>query len=347
MPPSRQRLVLIAKTATTVLIIGVSAYFFVRNVDFGELKESFRSADYVVALSIIPLILLSHYVRAHRWKVMLAYIHPGVGTWNLFVGVMLGYFMNNIIPRSGELVRPYVTADRERAAGATFSSLFGTIVIERFIDTVALLAVIAIVLVFDTALFSGIAGFEDAVRGLLYPMIILGVLFLFVAPSALGHRIADLFTRPFPERFRERVMDIFTKLQTGFRAIRTLRQATIVIADTIVINFLYMVPLYVMFFAVRSGPTLHPTLFHAVEVYAITALAYAVAPTPGAFGVFHITARVATMRLLHFSEADAVAYATIMHFINYTTVMIVGAVFIFLFNLSTKSLLGKNRSTSE
>jgi hypothetical protein len=45
------------------------------------------------------------------------------------------------------------------------------------------------------------------------------------------------------------------------------------------------------------------------------------------------------MNMLHFTEADAVAYATIMHFINYSTVMVVGSFYMLTLKLSFKGLL--------
>ncbi len=341
MPIPKKRLASLAKAAATILIIALTVYYFLHNVDFSELADSFRAANYWIALSVIPVILVSHYVRAHRWKIMLERIHPDVRIWNLFIGVIFGYVMNNLIPRSGEFVRPWVTADRERESGAKFSSLLGTIIVERFIDTVALLLVIAVVLVFDTALFAGFEGLDAAVRNMLYPTIAIGVLFILIAPSTLGLRLARIASKPLPAGLREKVLDIFIKLQRGFGAIRTWRQAAWVLSDTILMYFLYMLPLFIMFFAIDSGAGASPKLFDAVEVFAITALAYAVAPTPGAFGVFHVTARVAVMQLLAFTYADAVAYATIMHFINYSTVMAVGLVFLFLLNISFRDVWRK------
>lgn len=335
-----------AKTTVTILIVGFSLYFSIWKVDFSELGQSFKTANYLIALSIIPIIVLSHLVRAHRWKVMLASIHPEIRISTLFVGVIVGYFMNNIIPRSGELARPYVTAEQSKESGATFSGLLGTIIVERFIDTVALLLVIAAVLLIDTSLFAGLASFETAVKNLVYPTIILGVMFLIIAPSAVGLKIAGFISRPFPERIRTKLLEVFVKLQKGFGALRNARQIVLVVGETALMYALYMAPLFIMFFAVDSGRAASPSILDAVKVFAITALAYAVAPTPGAFGVFHVTARVATMQLLQFSYADAVAYATIMHFINYSTVMVIGAYYLLTQNLSLKAMLRPGASNA-
>ena len=336
------------KTAAMLLVIAAGLYFSVRGVNFAELGQSFQNLDYFVALSIIPVILLSHLVRAHRWKVILSSIAPGIGISPLFTGVIIGYFMNNIIARSGEFVRPYVTAQRD--SRTPYSSLLGSIIVERFIDTVGLLLIVAAVLVFDSTLFKGftdIKGFADlekALRGLMYMAIVLGLAFIVIAPSRLGYRLAAFFSAPLPAKFREKLLDIFTKLQKGFGSIRSTRQALIVFLETGLIYFLYMLPLYIMFFAVPSGVQTAPSLFDALRVLTVTSLAYAVAPTPGAFGVFHFTARVACMNMLNFTEADAVAYATIMHFINYSTVMIIGSFYMLTLDLSFKGLL-RGRST--
>ena len=331
------------KTAVMLLIIAAGLYFSVRGVDFPELGRSFRNVNYLVALSIIPVILLSHLVRAHRWKVILSNIAPGIGMSPLFSGVIIGYFMNNIISRSGEFVRPFVTAQQDDRT--PYSSLLGSIIVERFIDTVGLLLIVAAVLIFDTTLFKGFAdtnsspNIEKNIRDLMYVTIILGIAFIVIAPSRLGYRLAVIFSAPLPAKIREKLLDIFSKLQKGFGAIRNGRQAMIVFLETGLIYFLYMIPLYIMFFAVPSGQQSTPSLFDALRVLTVTSLAYAVAPTPGALGVFHYTARTATMSMLHFTEADAVAYATIMHFINFATVMVVGSVYMMTLKLSFQGLL--------
>ena len=334
---TKQRALSLLKLIATILIVAASIYFTIKNVDFSELGRSFRQANYLVALSIIPVIVLSHFVRAHRWKIMLTGIHPQARISSLFAGVIVGYFMSNIIPRSGEFVRPYVTTQRDD--NTTYSSLLGTIIVERFIDMVGLLVIIAAVLYFDASLFRGFPEFEGAIKNTLFLAIALGLVFIVIAPSRWGLRIAQTISAPLPGKVRAKVLDVFTKLQIGFGALHSTQQTVLVVCETALMYILYMLPLYIMFFAVPSGLAGSPSLFDAVRLLAVTSLAYAVAPTPGAFGVFHVTARVATMSMLQFTEADAVAYATIMHFINYTTVMVIGGYYLVAFNISLKDLV--------
>jgi uncharacterized protein (TIRG00374 family) len=354
---NRQRIVSIIKVTITLLIVGFSIYFSVWKVDFSELGKSFRTANYWYAILIIIPILLSHVARAIRWKVILERIHPEVRLNNLFAGVMVGYFMNNLIPRSGELIRPWFTDQAEKST--SYSSLLGSIIVERFIDTVALLIVIAAIMMVDSHLFDGfeeIGVNADIVRPILYMAILLGIVFILIAPSKVGLWLAETLSLPLQwaarrfgfgalDRLRNGVLDMFRKLQLGFGAIRSLRQIVLVSIYTIVIYVLYLLPLYMMFFAFESGHSPQATMFAALEIWAVTALGYAIAPTPGAFGVFHVTARIALMKFVAFSEADAVAFATLTHFINYLVPIALGIYFLTTRGLSFSSLL-RARSTS-
>ncbi len=348
---NKQRLISILKVTITFLIVAFSIYFSIWKVDFSELGRSFRTANYWYALLIIIPIILSHYVRAVRWKVILERIHPNVRTGNLFAGVMIGYFMNNLIPRSGELVRPWFTAQEEK--DTTYSSLLGSIIVERFIDTVALLIMIAVILLVDQHMFDGfeeVGVNAEVVRPIIYMAIILGIVFILIAPSRAGLWIAEKASSPLDwlarrtgmtrlSKFREGVLDMFRKLQLGFGAVRTPRQVLLVVVHTALLYFLYMVPLWIMFNAFPSGANPEATLFAALEIWAVTAMGYAIAPTPGAFGVFHVTARIALMKFVSFSEADAIAYATLTHFVNYLVPIVIGIYYLATRNLSVGSLV--------
>ena len=336
------RILSIIKIAITLAILVFSVYFSIRNVEFSKLGASFQSANYLIPLALIPIVFSSFVVRALRWKAIIRHMYPEVGLGALTAGVVVGYFMNNIIPRSGELARPYFTAQRE--ASTKFTGLLGTIVVERFLDVIFLLLFIASVLAFDSKLFAGFESHGITTENLmrtLYPMIILGVLILFIAPTRLGYRIAELCTRVLPERFRERVLAALQQLLQGFGAIRTFRQIAMIVGYSLLLYLIYIIPVYVMFFAFPAETGVTATMFDAIKVFTITSIAFAVAPTPGGFGVFHVTAQISVMKILNFSDADALAYATITHFLSYAITMVAGAYYLIAGNVSFKDLMGK------
>lgn len=334
------RAISILKTAATVLIVLFSIYFSVWKVDFSELGRSFERVNYWLAATIIPLTLLSHLVRALRWKVMVRGVYPQLRVGSLFAGVMVGYFMNNIIPRSGEFTRPYVTCQMEK--DVPYSGLLGTIIIERFLDVLALLAFVFALLLLDGSMLNGFEGYGlsvTTVRNLLFPAFALGLVIIFVAPSSLGFKVASLVVRLLPPRFGDRILAMFAELQKGFRSLRTPAQILQTVLYTVVMYVLYLLPMYVMLFAFPDEVGSGSALMDAGKILALTSLAFAVAPTPGAFGVFHVTARVAVMNICGFSYANAVAYAAITHFVNYAAVMVGGAWYLTKLNLSLRDIL--------
>jgi uncharacterized membrane protein YbhN (UPF0104 family) len=54
------------------------------------------------------MIVLSHVVRGHRWTLLLRPASTTVPLSAATSSVLIGYAANNIIPRSGEFIRPWV-----------------------------------------------------------------------------------------------------------------------------------------------------------------------------------------------------------------------------------------------
>ena len=123
---------------------GILLYLALRGVDVGELRSALQSAAYVWTLPLIAVILLSHAIRAWRWQILLDALPDRQRTGDLrsvsfktaFLSVMIGYFVNFMAPRLGEVVR---AANVSRQDGFRFSGVFGTVVVERILDIVVLL----------------------------------------------------------------------------------------------------------------------------------------------------------------------------------------------------------------
>src|SRR5690625_5544109 len=77
---------------------------------------------------VIPVLVFRHYLRAERWKLFLPDPERKVLRSTLFAGVMLGYLVNYLVPRLGELSRPVYVA---RKNGLSPGKLIGTIVAEQ------------------------------------------------------------------------------------------------------------------------------------------------------------------------------------------------------------------------
>lgn len=136
-----------------------------------------------VWVSISVLIgILSHLSRAMRWNCLLEPLdyRPKVIN-NLFI-VLISYFANLGIPRSGEVLRATALATYEKVP---FEKGFGTIVTERIIDLLMLFLVMIVTLILQTDVILGFL--EEKGINLLGPLGILvtGISGIFLAARSI------------------------------------------------------------------------------------------------------------------------------------------------------------------
>lgn len=96
-----------------------------------SIYQSFKNANYFWVIITILLGVLSHFVRALRWKLLLKTSGFNPKNSNTFYSVMVGYFANLGIPRSGELIRCSLLYKEEKIP---VNISLGTVIIERTFD---------------------------------------------------------------------------------------------------------------------------------------------------------------------------------------------------------------------
>ena len=107
-----------------------------------------RTANYGWFAVAVFVGMLAHLSRAIRWQQLLTPLGHKAGLGSRFYAVMIGYLANYGIPRSGEVIRCGVLKTSDEIP---FSEAFGTVVVERLIDTLCLLLVFIIVIVVEFA----------------------------------------------------------------------------------------------------------------------------------------------------------------------------------------------------
>jgi glycosyltransferase 2 family protein len=142
----------ILKTVIPLLIgLGLVWWTFkdITEEDKQVLLDSFKNANYSWLFLSIVFSFFSHVFRAYRWKYMLEPLGLKPKFWASFYAVMIGYLINMLIPRMGEVSRSVYMS---KASNMPFNQLFGTIVAERVIDAIFLLTFIISVffIQFDT-----------------------------------------------------------------------------------------------------------------------------------------------------------------------------------------------------
>lgn len=123
-----------------VLFLGIGAlciYWSLLKLDADQkaaIWQSFLDADYGWVAVAMACCLLSHLVRALRWRLLFHPLgfRPSVG--NTFGSVVIAYMANLAFPRAGEVMR---CATLRTSEGIPVEKSLGTVVTERAIDALA------------------------------------------------------------------------------------------------------------------------------------------------------------------------------------------------------------------
>ncbi len=121
-------------------------YLAFKDIDLKLLLEELGKTNYVYAIiGMLVGTFLGSYIRAIRWRYLLNPLKENIKMSSLFPPIMIGYMMNAMIPRGGEVARPVITAQKE---GISRASAFGTIVVERILDMLTMFIVFGFCLFF-------------------------------------------------------------------------------------------------------------------------------------------------------------------------------------------------------
>ncbi len=318
-------------TLITLLLAG-SLWFALRDVDFGMVWQAATEADPLFILLVGLFVLLAHLVRAVRWRLL---IPEGerIPLRDLFSATLVGYFASNVIPRSGELLRPYVLA---RRADRPVGGLLATIVFERLLDSITLLAILGGILVLAESELAALLGEIDQLAGvtptdlllrLSIPIAILVLLLVVMVFTPFGGRIVALLCKPLPEKISSKVVDFFAGFREGIRPVDGTTHSLGLLLWTIAIWSGYALSLHAGVLAFGLDELAGLGVGDSVVILGLTTIGVAIAPTPGGFGIFHTFARVTLVLLYGVPVETAVAFAFTVHFAQFAATMMAGGYF--------------------
>lgn len=256
----------------------------------------------------------SHYLRAVRWKMLIQPSGHNVSVAHSFYSLMVGYLVNLVIPRGGEVSRCYNLYKLDKTP---VEISFGTVVTERIVDVLCLLALIVVSFIYESEkLFAFIKTlpikFELGQSSLLLIGIVLfGVIVVIIIAAIVlkpGGKVRTFLKKTF-NGFREGLMSVFH-----------LKKPVIFITHSLLIWLLYFVMTYTVMKAFPATDQLG--LGAVLSLFAIGAIAMA-APLPGGAGSYHLLVPQGLVLLYGIDMSDAVAFTVIFHGWQ-TLIMILG-----------------------
>jgi uncharacterized protein (TIRG00374 family) len=124
------------------LLAAVLLALFFRGVQWSALGQALSTARPLPLLGLVVVTMAVYGVRAWRWGDLLAPLGR-VEYARLFSATMVGFASALLIPRAGELLRPWLISRRHPIPT---SAGFATIILERLVDLITVLVLFAVYL---------------------------------------------------------------------------------------------------------------------------------------------------------------------------------------------------------
>ncbi len=294
---------------------------------FDFLLKTWNAADKGWLVFMAVVVMISHIIRAERWRMLIEPVAPKPKIGYSFLSLMVGYIVNLVIPRGGEVSRCY---NLYRLDKTPVEISFGTVVVERLVDVVCLLTLIVISFVVEYDKLMGFIetlpiGASDGSSRLKTLSIVAAVgIIILIA-------IIILFTKN--KKLNAWAKKTWMGFREGLLSIFKLKRKGLFIVYSVAIWFLYFIMSYAVIQAFPETKFLG--ISAVLSLFAIGSIAMA-APLPGGTGSYHVLVPQGLVFLYHVQMPDAVAFTFIFHGWQTAIMIIGGAVSLVLTSIIVK-----------
>ena len=262
--------------------------------DRQQIIISIKQADLRFVFLSLVFGAFSHLSRAYRWSYLLRPLGYRPTFMMRILTLMISYFSNLGIPRSGEVLRATALATY---ANVPFEKSFGTIVTERIIDLVMLFSLIGLGFVLQGELLLKVIG-NPSLDGMLIVWMVLAASVFFLGIRQLKRSQHALAVK---------IIRFFTGLWQGMLSIRAIKGKWAFVGHTLFIWAMYLMMFWVVTLALpeTSGLT-----FSAL-IPAFVAGGFAMSATNGGIGLYPI-AVAAVLQAFDIPYPQALAFGWVM-----------------------------------
>lgn len=304
------------KVVMSLLLGGVILYWLYGDFDFGRVSHVLgEEMDWAWMLLSFPFGILAQMFRGWRWRLSLEPLGESPRTSTCVHAIFLSYAASLVIPRIGEFARCGVL---RRCDGVSFPKALGTVVTERAIDTILVLVITALTLLFQMSVFDTF--FLRTGTNIDYILSrFSSVGYIVTAVCALSIALLGWYLL---RRFSiyNKVKSTFSSVWQGVLSLRKVRNVPLFIFYTIAIWASYFLHYYLTFFCFSFMSGLG--MLCALVTFIVGSIAVIV-PTPNGAGPWHFA--VKTMLILYgVAEADALYFVLIVHAVQTLLVILLG-----------------------
>ena len=323
------------RTALVVVLAIALFGWFLRGVNLAEVgREIQRARVDFVALSFVFL-AITYVARVVRWRYLLDPLGPTRFS-TAFRATIIGFAAIGLLPaRAGDVLRPYLLAKRE---GLNPASTFATVVMERVIDLVTVLALLALYVLV-------LGGRETLPPQLLGPVetsaaiaavgavgLLAMAWTLATHPERVG-RFVLRSERVLPGKVAHRLSGLARTFSQGFAVAREAR--------ALALATLWSFPVWLgiagQAWLIARAFGIEMPFAGAFLLQSLLVVGVAM-PTPGGIGGYHAMFRLGVTTFFGAADDAAVGAALLAHALSFIPVVVLGLVFMLQDGLSVTGL---------
>lgn len=297
-----------------------------------SIKIALQQADYTwIGLSFV-ISALSHYFRALRWKILLEPLGRFPKTINTFFCVMVGYLANLALPRLGEVTRCGMLNQYEKVP---FTEGFGTVIAERALDLICLIVVFFITLIIEFDKIYGITN-DLIFQTVSEKCTALCQNKIFLAIAIIGTitvvSIFFYFRQKLQSILSSKIKGFVNGLWQGLLSIKNVKQPAKFVMNTILIWLMYILQVYVCFFALPETASL--SFVVAMVIMAFGSIG--IIAVPGGTGAYQAIVIQILTTVYFVSETNAFAFAWTVWSSQIIMILVLGLISLILLPLLNK-----------
>ena len=269
----------VLKTLFPLVLGMIVLWLLYKDTNMAELWQITKSANFTIIAYSLLFGLAGNIFRALRWELTIQSVGYYPKRMSLIYAVMGNYAVNFVLPRAGEVWRCGVVTKYDKVP---FSTTFGTLIVDRFFDVVAMGFIMLLCLLLDFRFFFAYFQTNPTVG---QSVISTFSSFWFYAIIILFFMLLYIVFRFLPNFFLIKKIKLFYGgMKRDILTVWKMNQKGLFILYTFLCWFGYYLYFYLCFYA--FGFTEHLGPVAGLIVFAMSSLGVA-APTQGGIGAWH------------------------------------------------------------
>ena len=295
----------VIKSLTGIIISFVCLYLVYQSFDWKQFLIEIENINYFYLLLSVICLFITIIIRGLRWKNL--FNSTDIKIFHLAKAELIGFWGNSIFPlRLGEIIRAHYA---KRLTHQKYSTVIGTIVIERVIDMILIMPFL-----FVFYYFFPVQLINSKIKFLMILTILLIVVLLLIKYFFISLR----------KKISEEVnKNLISNL---------LIQKNIILFLSFIIWGLVFIDVYL----VQLSMNLKLSIIECLSIMIVATIIYSVPSSPGTIGTFHLAIQEFMTSFLDQSLHASQVFAFILHGHSYLFFIIVGT---FYFLLDSKNIM--------